>query len=171
MKTLLSSETIAQRVTELGKEISDSYGDTPFIMLVILKGSFIFAADIARAITSPNLTMDFVRLSSYQGTTSTGKVAIHEDDVSRLKGSKILIVEDIVDTGNTLIWFKEYLKNNGVTDVKVCSLLEKSSVHQNRIAIDFCGFDIPNKFVIGYGLDVDGRLRQLPYIAEYDGES
>ncbi|MCK5808425.1 hypoxanthine phosphoribosyltransferase [bacterium] len=171
MKTLLSAETIAQRVRELGKDISESYGDTPFIMLVILKGSFIFAADIARAITAPNFTMDFVRLSSYAGTSSTGKVAIHNDDVERLKGSKILIVEDIVDTGNTLVWFKEYLNQNGVTDVKICSLLEKSSVHQNRITIDFCGFDIPDKFVVGYGLDVDGKLRQLPYIAEYKGES
>lgn len=171
MNILLSTETITQKVEELGKEISKSYGDTPFIMLVVLKGSFVFAADLARAITAPHVTMDFVRLSSYIGTESSGKVSIHTDDISRLKGSQVLIVEDIVDTGNTLIWFTDYLKKNGVTDIKICSLLEKSCVHNHRISIDFCGFDIPNKFVVGYGLDVDGRLRQLPNIVEYDGVS
>ncbi len=171
MNILLSSEQIGQRVSVLGKEISEFYGTTPFTMIVILKGSFVFAADLARAISAPNLTMDFVRLSSYQGTSSTGTVTLHDDDISRLKGSNILIVEDIVDTGNTLVWFVEYLKEHGVTDIKICSLLEKSEVHHQRVKIDFCGFDIPNKFVVGYGLDVDGRLRQLPYIAEYDGVS
>jgi hypoxanthine phosphoribosyltransferase len=170
MKLLICRETIKKRVEELGKDISRHYGDKPFTCLIILKGSTIFAADLIRSITSEDMDIDFVRLSSYAGTSSTGKVDMSMGDLDKFKDRHLLVVEDIVDTGNTLTHFMKDLEKIGPASVKICSLLEKKEINQGKVKIDFLGFDIKNEFVIGYGLDMNERFRNLPDIMIYEGE-
>ncbi len=168
MKTLLTKEQISNRIKVLGKEISNFYKDEEFICLVVLKGSFIFASDLVREISSTNCTIDFIRLSSYRGTKSTGNVEMLMGELEKYKNKNLLVIEDIVDTGLTLSFFLEKLKESEVKSVKVCSLLEKKEINKGRVKIDFLGFDIPNKFVIGYGLDFDEKYRNLPEIVIFD---
>ncbi len=170
MRLLICRETIKKRVEELGKEISGHYGDRSFTCLIILKGSIVFAADLIRSIVSKNMDIDFVRLSSYCGTNSTGKVSMSMGSLDKFKGRHILVVEDIVDTGNTLTHFIKALESAAPASVKICSLLEKKEINQGKVKIDFLGFDIKNEFVIGYGLDMDERFRNLPDIMIYEGE-
>jgi hypoxanthine phosphoribosyltransferase len=152
----------------MGEEIRKCYEGTPLVALVILKGSFIFSADLLRAVDKEDLEVDFIQLSSYRGTKSCGKVEMLMGEVSKYKNKHILILEDIVDTGLTLHTFIGYMKEAGVASVKVCSLLEKSEINKGRVAIDFLGFDIPNKFVIGYGLDLDEKYRNIPDVLIYN---
>jgi hypoxanthine phosphoribosyltransferase len=170
MRLLICRETIKKRVEELGKDISRHYGDKPFTCLIILKGSTIFAADLIRSINSEDMDIDFVRLSSYCGTSSTGKVEMNMCDLDKFKDRHLLVVEDIVDTGNTLTHFMKLLEKIGPASVKICSLLEKKEINQGKVKVDFLGFDIKNEFVIGYGLDMNERFRNLPDIMIYEGE-
>ena len=168
MKTLLTKQQIKKQIEILGKEISDYYKNDSFICLVVLKGSFIFASDLVREISSTNCTMDFIRLSSYRGKQSSGNVKMLMGELEKYKDKNLLVIEDIVDTGLTLSFFLEKLKEVKVKSVKVCSLLEKKEINQGKVKIDFLGFDIPNKFVIGYGLDFDEKYRNLPEIVIFD---
>jgi len=168
MKVLLSKDEISKRVKELGSEIKESYGDEHITCVVVLKGSFIFASDLVREIESNNISIEFVQLSSYRGMNSTGEVDMLMGDLQIFKSKNVLIVEDIVDTGLTLSFFMELLNKVGVNSMKVCSLLEKYEIHQGKIGIDFLGFKIPDKFVIGYGLDYDEKYRNLPYIGVFN---
>jgi hypoxanthine phosphoribosyltransferase len=169
MRKLICKDTIHKRVQELGAEITAHYGKRPFTCLIILKGSTIFAADLIRAIQSEVMDIDFIRLSSYSGTKSTGNVQMLMGELEKFKGRELLVVEDIVDTGNTLSFFLEKLNEIKPLSVKTCSLLEKKEINRGRVKVDFLGFDIKNEFVIGYGLDMNEKFRNLPDIMVYEG--
>ncbi|HET9599459.1 MAG TPA: hypoxanthine phosphoribosyltransferase [Anaeromyxobacteraceae bacterium] len=160
---LLSEEQLRRRIAEVGAQITRDYQGKPLKLVGVLKGSFMFLADLARAIDLP-LKLDFIGTSSYQGTKSSGVVRITSDLSRPIEGEHILLVEDIVDTGLTMKYLLENLATRRPASVKICALLEKPARAQVKIPIDYKGFEIPDSFVVGYGLDWDGRLRNLPYI-------
>jgi hypoxanthine phosphoribosyltransferase len=160
---LLSEDALRQRIAEVGRAITRDYAGKPLKLVGVLKGSFMFLADLARAIDLP-IKLDFIGTSSYQGTKSSGVVRITNDLSRPIEGEHILLVEDIVDTGLTMKYLLENLATRRPASVKVCALLEKPARAQVKIPIDYKGFEIPDAFVVGYGLDWDGRLRNLPYI-------
>lgn len=166
VEVLLSEQEIASRVHELGVQISRDYQGKHLILVGILKGSFIFLADLIRSISIP-VSIDFVGISSYGASTrSTGVVKITKDLDEGVEGRHILIVEDIVDTGWTLrlSYIEENLRARRAASVRVCTLLDKPSRREVDIHPDYVGFEIPNKFVVGYGLDYNGFYRNLPYV-------
>lgn len=164
LKEMISASDLAIRVQELGNEISRDYNGEEVVVISVLKGSFIFAADLIREMTVP-LSTEFIAVSSYEGTESTGHVRIVNDLSSEIKGKNILIVEDIVDTGKTLDYLLNMFKAREPKSIKVCALLSKPDVHSMHAKVDYYGFNIKNEFVVGYGLDLDGRFREIPYLA------
>ena len=166
IKAFLSEAQIQSIVSRLGEEITTHYQDTEDELIVIglLRGSFIFMADLVRKIDHPMIT-DFMTVSSYGNQTeSSGNVKIIMDLDESIAGRHVLLVEDIVDTGNTFSKIIDLLKNRNPKSLKVCSLLNKPSKREVVVPIDFCGIDIPDAFVIGYGLDYAQKYRNLPYI-------
>jgi hypoxanthine phosphoribosyltransferase len=160
---LISEADLRERVRALGAEITRDYAGKSLIVVGVLKGSFIFLADLVRAIDLP-LFVDFIGISSYQGTTSTGAVRITSDLARPVEGKEVLLVEDIVDTGLTMRYLLDNLAARGPSSLKVCALLEKPARARIQIPIDYRGFVVGDEFVVGYGLDWDGRMRNLPYI-------
>jgi hypoxanthine phosphoribosyltransferase len=165
---LISSDAITRRVAELGASITADYkaigGTENLVVLGVLKGSVIFLADLVRHIELP-LTMDFIGVASYgDATVSSGVVQITQDLTKPIEGKHVLLVEDIVDTGHTVAYLLENLGTRHPASVKLCSLLHKPDRAEREVSIDYLGFTIPNKFVVGYGLDVAQRYRNLPYI-------
>ncbi|MCL2778882.1 MAG: hypoxanthine phosphoribosyltransferase [Polyangiaceae bacterium] len=162
---MLSAETILARVSELGVEIAKAYAGRNLVLVVVLKGSFLFAADLCRAIELPNLRIDFFGVRSYgDGTESSGVVQITQDLAAPIAGDDVLIVEDIVDTGLTVLHMMDLLRTRGPRSIAVCSLLSKPTRARVAVNIDYLGFSIDDKFVVGYGLDVAEKYRNLPYI-------
>jgi hypoxanthine phosphoribosyltransferase len=162
LEVLVSSQDIKTRVEQLGKRISADYDGKDLVLIGILKGSFVFIADLARAIDLP-LAVDFMAVSSYgMSTKSSGVVRIVKDLDNSLDGKHVLVVEDIVDTGLTLNYIYGHLKSRGAMSVKICALLDKVSRRQVAVPVHYKGFDIPDEFVVGYGLDVEERYRNLP---------
>jgi hypoxanthine phosphoribosyltransferase len=163
IEVLLSEEKLRARIAELGADIARDYRGKPLKLVGVLKGSFMFMADLARAIDLP-LKMDFIGTTSYQGTKTSGVVRITNDLSRPIDGEHILLVEDIVDTGLTMQYLLENLATRHPASVKVCALLEKPARAKVRVPIDYKGFTIPDEFVVGYGLDWDGRFRNLPFV-------
>jgi hypoxanthine phosphoribosyltransferase len=163
IEVLLSEEKLQARIAELGADIARDYRGKPLKLVGVLKGSFMFMADLARAIDLP-LKMDFIGTSSYQGTKTSGVVRITNDLSRPIDGEHILLVEDIVDTGLTMQYLLENLATRHPASVKVCALLEKPARAKVQVPIDYKGFSIPDEFVVGYGLDWDGRFRNLPFV-------
>ena len=162
--TMLTREEIQQRVTELGAAISRDYKDRPLVLVCVLKGSFVFAADLARAIDLP-LRIDFLGVRSYgEGTESSGVVQITQDLSRPIENEDVLIVEDIVDTGLTIAHLMDLFRTRAPRSVKVCALLHKPVRSRVQVKIDYLGFTIEDKFVVGYGLDFAERHRNLPFI-------
>jgi hypoxanthine phosphoribosyltransferase len=162
--TMLSREEIAERVAELGAQITKEYRDGSLVLLCVLKGSFVFASDLARAIDLP-LRIDFLGVRSYgEGTESSGVVQITQDLSRPIENEDVLIVEDIVDTGLTIAHLMDLLRTRAPRSVKVCALLHKPVRSRVQVKIDYLGFTIEDKFVVGYGLDFAERYRNLPYI-------
>ena len=164
---LLNEEALANIATRLAKQITEDYKDSPrkLVVLSILKGSMPFTTDLVRQIPLP-LELDFMKVSSYgAGTASSGRLKISldlmRDDLDQID---ILVVEDIVDSGNTLSRLKKYLADKGAHSVRICTLLDKPSRREVELVPDYCGAVIPDKFVIGYGLDYDEKYRNLPYV-------
>ena len=164
LEVLLSEEQLKARVLEMGAAITRDYAHKPLKLVGVLKGSFVFMADLARAIDLP-VKIDFIGTSSYAGTSTSGVVRITSDLSRPIEGEHVLLVEDIVDTGLTMKYLLENLDTRKPASVKICALLEKPARARTKVAIDYKGFEIPDVFVVGYGLDWDGRLRNLPYIA------
>ena len=161
---LISEKEIKDKITELGKKISKDYRGKKLILIGILRGAVIFMADLARAISIPML-FDFIAISSYGAETkSSGVVRILKDLDVNIEGKDVLIVEDIVDTGLTLDYLLRILKSRKPASVKVCTFLTKKARRKVDIKVDYSGFDIPNKFVVGYGLDYAGKYRNVPYV-------
>lgn len=165
-RCLLSSQQLSERVSNLAQEINQQYStDEPLVVLIVLHGSLLFAADLVRHFSMPT-QIESIRLKSYEGTQSTGNIQMLSALPNSIKNKNVLIVEDIVDSGRTVKFLIEELVKFGVKSVKTCTLLNKPEAHLTPINPEFIGFDIGKNFVLGYGLDLDGRYRNLPYIAE-----
>jgi hypoxanthine phosphoribosyltransferase len=162
--TMLSAEEIAVRVKELGAELTREYKDRSLVLVVVLKGSFIFASDLCRAIDGP-LRIDFLGVRSYgEGTETSGVVQITQDLSRPIAGEDVVIVEDIVDTGLTIAHLMDLFRTRSPRSVKVCALLHKPARSRVAVNVDYLGFTIEDKFVVGYGLDFGEKYRNLPYI-------
>ena len=166
LETMYSAEEIAARVKELGAQITRDYQGKDLVLIGVLKGSCVFMTDLMRAIDLP-MEIDFMAVASYKdGTVSTGDVEIIKDLMKPVRGKDLIIVEDIIDTGLTLTRLVELMKTRGTNSTKIATLLDKPEPRINKeLKVDYCGFTIPNKFVVGYGLDVAGRFRNLPFIS------
>lgn len=167
-RTLIPAEEIQERVRALGAQISADYAesDAPLILVGILRGAVVFMADLIRAIARPTLTIDFIAVSSYGASTkSSGVVRIFKDLNESIEGANVIIVEDIIDSGLTLIYLLDLLERRNPASVRICSFLLKERHREQALPpIDYIGFSIPDEFVIGYGLDYAGRYRNLPYL-------
>lgn len=166
LEVLFSEQQIHERVAELGAEITRTYDDKDLVLVSVLKGSCVFLADLMRAIDL-QLTIDFMSVSSYKdGTRSTGDVEILKDLSNPIRDKHVIVVEDIVDTGLTLSRLLEILDSRGAASIKLATFLDKPEPRiKKELRIDYTGFTVPNKFVVGYGLDAAGRYRNLPFIA------
>lgn len=163
-KVLIYPDAIQQRVKELGAEITKAYKGEELIVVCILKGAFLFTSDLCRQIDL-NQRMDFMAVGSYgDSTESSGIVKIEKDLSESIEGKSVLIVEDIIDSGLTLSYIVKILHDRNPKSIKICVLCNKPENHQQHIKVDFCGFKLENEFVVGYGLDFKGYLRNLPYI-------
>lgn len=161
---LLSSEQVQARVAELGAQLAVDYARRDPVLVSVLKGSIIFLADLVRAMPIP-LSIDLMEVSSYGASTeSSGQVRILKDLSTSIEGREVVVVEDIIDTGLTLNYLLRYLHDKGPASIKICCLLDKPARRLAEIEIDYRGFTIPDRFVIGYGLDYGERYRNLPYI-------
>ena len=163
-KVLVSKEQIESKVKELAAKISEDYKGLNPLFVCILKGSVFFFADLLRNITIP-AQMDFMSVSSYgSGTTSTGNFIIKKDLGVDISGKHVIVIEDIVDTGNTLSRLKQLLLTRNPASVKICTLLDKPERRQVEVNVDYTGFVVPDEFIVGFGLDWDQKFRNLPYI-------
>lgn len=160
----LSEEKVTKRIAEMGAQISAEYGDEPVCLICILKGSVFFTVELAKRITSP-VELEFMCVSSYGADTkSSGVVKIVKDlDVS-IEGKNVIVVEDIIDSGRTLSYLLENLKTRNPKSLKLCTLLDKPERRVVEVKVDYIGFEIPDEFVVGFGLDYDQKYRNLPYI-------
>ncbi|MEG1578862.1 MAG: hypoxanthine phosphoribosyltransferase [Oscillospiraceae bacterium] len=163
-QVLFSAAELDRRTTELAAEIDRDYAGKAPLLIGILRGSFIFMADLTRKITLP-VTVDFMAMSSYgRGTKSTGQVEIKKDLSEDIEGRDVIVVEDILDSGNTLYYLLKILEARGPASVKLCALLDKPERREKPVELTYRGFSIPDSFVVGYGLDYAEKYRNLPYI-------
>ena len=163
-RVLFSEEQLAQRVKEIAARIDADYAGKEPLLVSVLRGSFVFMADLVRQITLP-CTVDFMAVSSYgSGTTSSGQVKIIKDLSEPIEGRDVLVVEDILDSGNTLSYLLKLLEARHPASIRLCTLLDKPERRTKPVAVQYTGFTIPDEFVVGYGLDYDEKYRNLPYI-------
>ena len=162
---LLTQEQIQNRIGELGQILTAEYADKNPVIVGVLKGVVVFYADMIRQIKVP-CQMDFMWLSSYSGANSTGKMLVRQDVTADIEGRHVLILEDIFDTGNSLEFTVNHLKEKHPASIKVCTLLDKPERRREGVTLqaDYVGFTIPNAFVVGYGLDYNEKYRNLPYV-------
>lgn len=163
VEIMLTEEEVDLRISELGTQISEDYAGKDIHMICVLKGGSFFMCELAKRVTLP-VSIDFMSVSSYGGTESTGVIKIVQDLTESVKGRQVLIVEDIVDSGRTLSHLSKMLSERGAEDVKICTLLDKPDRRVVDVKVDYVGFPIPDEFVVGYGLDYDQKYRTLPYI-------
>lgn len=175
-KPIVTQEQMRTRIRDLGRKISLDYAQKDLVLVGVLKGAFAFYADLARAISLP-LRVDFLVVSSYAETAkSSGKVKVLTELTEDISGRDVLVVEDIVDSGRTVQHLRKFLGTKKPKTIKVCTLLNKPERREVEVVVDYVGFNIPNKFVIGYGLDYQQQFRNLPYLAvlnkvDEEGES
>ena len=169
MDILINESRIEKRLDEMAKEIDKAYEGKEIILIGILKGSVVFMVELAKRMKT-KVQFEFIEVSSYEGTESTGKVKIVKDIKNSIEGEDVLIVEDIIDTGITLTFLKEYLLLKKPNSLKIATLLSKPSRRIKELDVDYIGFKIEDKFVIGYGLDYNQNYRNLPYIGYVNGE-
>lgn len=171
IRVLLSEEEVAKRIKEMGEVISSDYEGRPLHLICILKGGVFFTCELAKRISLP-LTLDFMSVSSYgDDTKSSGVVKIVKDLDQPLEGRDVLIVEDIIDSGRTLHYLIPVLKQRNPKSIRLCALLNKPDRREVEVQIDYLGFDIPDEFVIGYGLDYAQKYRNLPFIGVVEPEA
>jgi len=165
---LVNRREIAATVDRLAAELTRDYRDKRPLLVGILKGSFMFIADLIRQLDFP-LELEFVRLSSYgAGTQSSGKIEVVQKLSTDIRGREILVVEDIIDTGCTVAYFLDYLQQQGPASLRLCALTDKPARRQVPVTIDYLGITLPDKFIVGYGLDLNEEFRNLPYIAYFE---
>jgi hypoxanthine phosphoribosyltransferase len=166
LEPLITEERLRARIAEMGRDIARDYAGKSLVVVAVLKGSFIFVADLVRAVALP-LEVEFIGISSYAGTSSSGVVQITQDLSRPIAGEHVLLVEDVVDSGLTMSYLIDNLSTRRPASVQVCALLEKPSRAKVKVPIAYRGFEIPDEFVVGYGLDVNGKYRNLPYVGIY----
>lgn len=165
-EVMITEEQIRARAAEIGKEISEEFAGEEMLVVGILKGAVLWLADVVKNIDNENLGIDFMVVSSYGSSTkSSGVVKIVKDLDSDIAGKIVIIVEDIVDSGITLNYLKRYLSGRNAKAVKICTLLDKPEGRKVELEADYIGFTVPDRFIVGYGLDFDQKYRQLPYIS------
>lgn len=169
-RPFLTTEQIHEKVISLADKISQDYIGKEILAVGILKGSFMFFADIIRALKIP-VTVDFIVASSYLKTTSTGEVKIHYDIKEDIAGKHVLLIDDIIDTGISLNYIRERMILKMPASLKICVLLDKKERRITDVPVDYVGFEVPNKFLVGYGLDYENKYRNLPYIAVFKKET
>ena len=166
IKTLISEEKLNQRIKEIGKQITKDYRNEEIVIICVLKGAIYFTIDLTKHIESNNLLLEFMQVSSYGNSKeSSEEIKIKKDIDLDITGKNIIIVEDIIDSGLTMKKLKEYLLSKKPKTLKICTLLDKKERRKVQIEADDVGFEIPTKFVLGYGLDYEEYYRNLPYIA------
>ena len=169
VKVLLSEEEVAKRIDELGRKISEDYAGRQVHLICVLKGGVFFMCELAKRITVP-VSMDFMSVSSYgDGTSSSGVVKIAKDLDEALEDKDVLVVEDIIDSGRTLYYLLDILAKRHPNSMKLCTLLDKPERRVRDVTVDYVGFEIPDEFVVGYGLDYAQKYRNLPYIGVVEG--
>ena len=170
-RILLSQEQVTARVRELAAQIDRDYASSDGLVAIgVLKGSVFFLVDLLKHVTVP-VAVDFFQTASYGAGTTAGEVRIRKDIDLSIRGKDVLLVEDIVDTGYTLRTILDLLRWRGARSVKLCALLDKASRREVDVPIDYCGFQIEDVFVVGYGLDFNEHYRNLPYVGIYDGSA
>ena len=169
ISVMISEEEIEKRVCELAAQISSDFAGETVKLICILKGSAFFACELAKRITVP-VMIDFMQVSSYgSGTVSSGTVQIKKDLDEPLKDENVIIVEDIIDSGRTLYYLIDVLKKRNPKSIQLCTLLDKPERRERDVKVDYVGFEIPDEFVVGYGLDYAQKYRNLPYIGVVEG--
>ena len=163
LKVLINEEKLEKRIEELARKIEKDYEGKDIVFLGILKGSIPFMWELAKKVKN-NVIFEFIEVSSHEGTESTGKVTLHKDIKQSIEGKDVLIIEDIIDTGRTLSFLLEHLKEKNPNSIKIATLLSKPSRRIINIDVDYIGFEIEDKFIIGFGLDDDQNRRNLPYV-------
>lgn len=164
VEVLISKEDVLKRVDELAEKVMEDYGDEEIYMICVLKGGIFFMVDLARKIKG-DVLFDFMVVSSYgSDTQSSGHIKIKKDLDGNIEGKHVLIVEDIIDSGNTLSQLRKFLLQRNPASLKICTILDKPSRREVNVPVDYIGFEIPDAFVVGYGLDYDQRYRNLDYI-------
>lgn len=167
---LITEEKIQRKVKELAQKISKDYAQKDLVVIGILKGSFMFFSDLIRYIKSP-LKIDFLIASSYVKDSSSGKVKIHYFPREEIQGKDILLIDDIIDTGISLQHIREKILEQNPASLKICVLLDKKERRVVEVPIDYIGFSVPNKFIVGYGLDYQERFRNIPYLTIFKKEA
>jgi len=163
IKVLISSSKIKNKVSKIAQKINKDFKNKQLVVVAVLSGSVVFCSDIIRKL-NVDFEIDFIRVSSYKGKKSSGKIKFLCDTVIDIKGKDVLLVEDICDSGRTLSYIKELFIKRKANSVKICTLINKKVEKYKQIKIDYFGFEIDNEFIVGYGLDYDGKYRGLPYI-------
>ena len=169
IRVLISEEKVDERIRELGNQISRDYEGRQIHLICVLKGGVFFMCELAKRISVP-VSMDFMCVGSYgDGTSSSGVVRIAKDLDESIEGKEVIIVEDIIDSGNTLYYLMDVLNKRNPAGMKLCTLLDKPERRVKDVKVDYCGFEIPDEFVVGYGLDYAQKYRNLPYIGVVEG--
>lgn len=163
IKVLINEEQINQRLDKIASQLMEEYKGKDLMFLCILKGSVFFTVELAKRIKN-NIQFEFLEVSSYEGHESTGEIKLNKDITNSIEGKEVIIIEDIIDTGRTLYFLKNYILQKNPASLKICALLDKPSRRLVSIEADYIGFTIENKFVIGYGLDDEQNYRNLNYI-------
>lgn len=162
---IITQERISKRVAELGREISEYFRGRPLTAVAVLNGAMLFASDLVRCMALPDMRLDTIGVSSYKGSASTGVVNFRVECKMPVAGRSVLIIDDVLDSGDTMAALVRHFTESGAAEVKTCVLLDKHMRRDKTAFADWVGFDAPNRFIVGYGLDFDERYRQLPYVA------
>lgn len=169
LKVMYSEEELQKRIQELAEQIDKDYeGKEDIIVISVLKGAIFFTVDLVKKMKTP-IILEVMQVSSYSGTESTGNIIVKKDLDYDIEGKDVLVVEDIIDSGRTLKYLKDYLISKNPNSVKIAVLMDKAERREVEVDVDYTGFEIPNKFVVGYGFDVDEKGRNIPYVG-YIGE-
>lgn len=164
IRQMYTEEQVVSKIAELAAQINEDLKGEPVIIICILKGASFFACDLAKRLTMP-VTMDFMMVSSYgDATKSSGTLRVKKDLDENIEGKNVIVVEDIIDSGRTLKYLKEDLKDRGAKSVRLCTLLSKPARREVEVDVDYIGYEIPDVFVVGYGLDYAQKYRNLPYV-------
>ncbi len=167
-KELISEEELKKRIGELAKEIDKDYLGREITIVCVMRGAVFFTVELTLKMKT-KLKYEFITISSYEGTDTTGEVTLRTDLRESIEGKDVLIVEDIIDTGNSMKYLLEYLKSKNPRTLKVCALASKPDRREVEVPIDYLGFTVPNKYIIGFGFDIDNNYRNLPYVAALEG--